>query len=131
MLGENDVISTSVRDILEEYVCLLYRVKYETNVKKVCYHLFTNHSRFPEPCKLPPTGDALFQYFNRVNYQTREWKSALISQQQYVEPTQHGWIHKNSGSLEVLCTNKKTGSRFYFRGCFMQLLEKQVYYRRM
>ena len=80
-------------------MCLLYGVKNETNMDKPCYHLFTNGSRFPKPSKLLPTKDALYQHFSRVNYQTREWKSALMLQQEYVEPTQHGWISKNDGSL--------------------------------
>ena len=107
LLGETSRFPTSVKDILEEYVCLAYGVKNETNVDKAPYHLFTNRSRFPEPHKLPPTRDALNQHLNKVNYQTREWKSTLTSQQHYVESTQHGWICMNDESLEKHCTNKR------------------------
>ena len=69
MLGENAVISESVKDIFEENVCLFYGDKNETNVNKARYHLFTNRSRFPEPPKFSTTRDTLYQYFNRVNYQ--------------------------------------------------------------
>lgn len=69
LLGENDIISESVKDILEENVCLFYGDKNETNVHKARYHLFTNRLRFPEPPKFSTTRDTLYQYFNRVNYQ--------------------------------------------------------------
>ena len=82
-------------------------VKNENNANKARYHFFTNRSRFPGPSILPPSRDTLYHCFNGVNFQSRECKSAPISQQQYSEPIRHGWTRINDGSLEINWINKR------------------------
>ena len=73
-------MSATIVEILEEYVCELYGVRKETDINKARYKLFTNRTKLPEPQKLPPTKDALLLHFKRVNFQTRQWKSALLKE---------------------------------------------------
>ena len=55
LLGEEFLLSATIIEILEEYVCELYGVRKVTDMNKARYKLFTNRTKLPEPQKLPPT----------------------------------------------------------------------------
>ena len=82
-------------------MCKLYGVKNETDINRARYKLFTNRTKLPEPQKLPPTKDALILHLKRVNFQTREWKSALVAQTEYRGPAENGWKRMAENTLQI------------------------------
>ena len=121
LLGENAAIPNVVLEVIEEYVCLLYGITNETSVNVSRYKLFTNRRKFPDPNKLPPTQDALYQHIKRVNYQVREWKQALDTSYQRTDPNGNGWRVSGDGNLEIKWGLKKPALdsilEFAFCGC--------------
>ena len=76
-------------------MAVLYGLNSIDKVSEARYRLFTNKKKVPDPQKLPPSFDALILHLKRSNYQTKEWKNALNSIHDFVEPVGNGW--KNSG----------------------------------
>ena len=107
LLGEEATLSATVLEVLEEYVCKLYGVKNETDINRARYKLFTNRTKLPEPQKLPPTKDALILHLKRVNFQTPEWKSALVAQTEYRDPAENGWKRTAENTLKIQWTEKE------------------------
>ena len=100
LLGEEEELRSVAAEVLEEYVCVIYGLKNESNVNKARYKLFSSKKKLPEPQKLPPTKDALLLHFNRANYQAYEWKRALDLTHVFLEPIGKGWILEN-GELKI------------------------------
>ena len=53
----------------------------------------------------------------RANYQTMEWKNALIADHVYVEPAEHGWQRKSDGLIEIKWTGAGPNSLLEFMVC--------------
>ena len=68
-------------------------------MQDTCY--FSKLKKAPPPESLPPTKDALYLHFNRVNYQCRQWKMALNLHHELSDPTDHGWLNDDNGRLEI------------------------------
>ena len=45
----------------------------------------------------------------KANYQTMEWKIALIADYVYVEPVEHGWQRKSDALIEIKWTMLNAG----------------------
>lgn len=96
LLGEHESISSTVAEVLEEYVCKLYGFKEEVSINEVRYKMFTSKKKIPDPQKLPPTLDALLLHLSRVNYQVYEWKRALDTTYCLLNPYENGWAMKDN-----------------------------------
>ena len=57
-----------VREILEEFVCLLYGDRDTYDISDVRFQIF-KQAKIPNPQRLPPTKDCMKLHFDRVNYQ--------------------------------------------------------------
>ena len=51
LLGECIHLSTTTKEVLEEFVCRLYGMKTETNINNARYKLFTASKKIPDPQK--------------------------------------------------------------------------------
>ena len=49
LLGEDTELSLSVREVLEEFICHLYGIKYESDINLARYKLFTKSKKVPDP----------------------------------------------------------------------------------
>ena len=45
--------------------------------------------------------------FQRANYQTLEWKSALIANHVFIDPTDHGWERVADGRIDIMWNTLK------------------------
>ena len=106
LVGEDKNLSSTVKEVLEEFVCKLYGAKQDVEINEARYRLFSKVRNIPAPHKLPPTRDALYLHFDRVNYQCHEWKNALDSNHVLPNPVNHGWTEVD-GKLSIYwITNK-------------------------
>jgi len=101
LLGEQEDLSTLVKEELEECVCRLYGIQNEVSINEARYKLFTRSKKIPDPQKLPPTKDALYLHFDRVNYQCNEWQHALESSREVADSIGNGWIVNESKEIEI------------------------------
>ena len=51
----------------------------------------------------------IFPKFQRANYQTWEWKNALVCDHIYIDPIEHGWQRKSNGLIEIKWTTLNAG----------------------
>ena len=91
-IGEHQNLEDKTLKVLEEFVCKLYGVKNVNNIDSARYILFTRSKKIPDPEYLPPTQDALILHFDRVNVQTYEWKRALYSDYEPLDPNGKGKV---------------------------------------
>ena len=68
---------------------------------------FSKSKKAPPPESLPPTKDALYLHFDRLNYQCRQWKTALNLHHELSDPTDHGWVNDDNGRLGIHWTECK------------------------
>ena len=59
--------------------------------------LFSKSKKALPSESLPPTKDALYLHFDRVNYQCCQWKMALNPHHELFDPTDHGWVNDDNG----------------------------------
>lgn len=72
---------------MEELVCTIYGSKAK-NVAEARFELFVTATTEKS---LPPSVDALMMHVKRVNYQSKVWRSALLSRMEAPSPAGHGW----------------------------------------
>ena len=90
-------LSLGIKEVLERMICVLYKAKDEINVNNARYMLFSKSKKALPPESLPPTKDALYLHFDRVNYQCCQWKMALNPHHELSDPTDHGWVNDDNG----------------------------------
>ena len=75
-IGTSFVIDETIHRSIEKMFCTLYGNPKETNINRLRYQLF-GKTNIPEPHKLSPTKDELYQNVRQANYQSYIWKRAL------------------------------------------------------
>ena len=97
LLCKIERLSLGLKVALERIICVNHKAKYEVNANNAKHMLFSMSKKTP-PEPLPSTKDV---YFDRVNYQCRPWKMALNLRHELSDPTDHGWVNDNNGSLGI------------------------------
>ena len=104
-LTEEGDITQDVKDVLSEFVCLLYCPKgiHITSITDLRWHLFCKH--LAESTKLPHTADSLQQHIERVHLQARVWSQATVMWQHLLDPLKHGYYQDDY--VHILPTTTK------------------------
>ena len=106
-IGASLAIGETIHRAIEKMFCALYGNPKKTNINRLRYQLFCKKN-IPEPHKLPPTKDELYQHMRRANYQSYIWKRALRISTDKASPDGNGWCMSTDGCLEVVWSDTAT-----------------------
>ena len=90
-LGGQEMVSTDLYKMLEEFTCLLYG-----SINELRYELFCSRKGNIDSSQLPPCRHTLRKHIDRVNYQCLIWKACFEQYPMIPEPQEHGWTLINN-----------------------------------
>ena len=72
-----------------------------TKVNVLRHEMFLTKRGEVDSSTLPPCEDSLQQHIQRANYQAGVWQRSLQRNPDVPEPTCHGWVRTDVGSLKI------------------------------
>lgn len=100
-IGTSWVLTESVIQTLEKFVCELYGQSSKTSVNDARFIIFK--LKFKIDVALPPNSDSLLCHIKRVNYQAAIHRRCFDNIMNVPNPADHGWIIENTNI--TICWN--------------------------
>ena len=101
-LGKSWDVTQLVNDTLQAFTCHTYASSSKTTKVNVLRHeMFLTKRGEVDSSTLPPCEDSLQQHIQRANYQAGVWQRSLQRNPDVPEPTCHGWVRTEVGSLKI------------------------------
>ena len=101
-LGKSWDVTQLVNDTLQAFTCHMYASSSKTTKMNVLRHeMFLTKRGEVDSSTLLPCEDSLQQHIQRANYQAGVWQRYLQRNPDVPEPTTHGWVRTEDGSLKI------------------------------
>ena len=101
-LGKSWDVTQLIIDTLQAFTCRMYASSSKTTKVNVLRHeMFLTKRGEVDSSTLPPCEDSLQHHIQRTNYQAGVWQMSLQRNPDVPEPTCHGWVRTEVGSLKI------------------------------